>query len=591
LLNALAVSTGGDVQRLRRAKASLARQGFVESVRVDWNDVALSGWSIPNECGGAAHADSFVKTEEGFACCVGPLWYRGLFGGPALLRLLADARAHGSIGSESPPIDRLPGNIDAAEMRGSYAVFLQQGDSAWLWNDAPAFVHVFRTEDGCFHSTSWLAARAYSGNADLHEDATIEYVLLGASHSEQTVAAGVQQLPTGQAVDLGAGRLHRWLPPQSWISGAPPRSEDEAAEALCAHLRVVFDEISRAFRGRTRAALSGGFDSRLIVAGLLSQEERPGLFVYGDEASADVVTASEVARRQRLRVSVIDKARINGDLPQPGLEELVASALFFDALPNDGVIDPGADRQTRKAQSAGGCIALNGGGGEILRNYFHLPDRPFAPRSVVRTFYRQFDQRCLRRPSGLRRYEDRLASSIARSVGGTGPDGRLSRDRVERAYALFRCHYWMGVNNSVAQRSGYFTTPLVDLQLVRIASVLPLRWKNAGALQSRLISMLHPGIASHASSYGFRFSDGPDSRARRLERRMCARPVFVRPLISEVRRRLQRGGPSENLVARYREMLQGEWWLDAVLDLTRLPDEDSFSRALSVELLARGLVV
>mgnify|MGYP006951082563 CR=1 FL=1 len=66
------------------------------------------------------------------------------------------------------------------------------------------------------------------------------------------------------------------------------------------------------------------------------------------------------------------------------------SVLFFDALPRDGIYDLGADRRTRLQQAADGSIALDGGGGEIFRNFFHLPDHAFTARDIVRTFYRRF---------------------------------------------------------------------------------------------------------------------------------------------------------------------------------------------------------
>lgn len=590
MLNVLAVSFQAVPERLQRAQASLVRQGFIEAVRFDRRDVSLSGWTTADADREDGHAESVAHVEDGFACCVGPLWYRGSFGRRALLRLLEDIAPPSLDERERIAADRLPGRIDPSQIRGSHAVFIQHGCSAWLWNDAPGFVHVFRTGDGRFHSTSWLAARAYSDDPEIDEDAAIEYVLLGASHSEQTVAVGVQRLPTGHAADVRECRLHRWLPPHAWRTDTPARSENEAVDSISSHLRTVFGEIASAFPGRTRVALSGGFDSRLIVAGLLDQGERPDLFVYGKSDSPDAVIAMKVAQAESLRLSVIDKSDIDSRLRKPDLDDLVSSAQFFDGLPNDGIIDPGADRRTRIDQSGNGFIALNGGGGEIFRNYFHLPDRPFLPISVVRAFYRQFDARCLLGRTGLRRYEDRLASSIARSVGGAGTDGRLSRGQVERVYALFRCHYWMGVNNGIAQRSGYFTTPLVDLELVRMASEVPLRWKNAGRLESRLIARLHADIAKHPSNYGFAFSEGPDARARRREWAMCSRPIFARPMISAIRQKLHGGGKSGDAIRPYRALLKGEWRLDRVLDHTRLPDDEAVGRALSVELLVRGLV-
>jgi asparagine synthase (glutamine-hydrolysing) len=116
-----------------------------------------------------------------------------------------------------------------------------------------------------------------------------------------------------------------------------------------------------------------------------------------------------------------------------------------------------------------------------------------------------------------------------------------------------------------------------------------LRWKNAGRLESQLIARLHHGIANQPSSYGFRFSDGPNWRASLTEWEHCMRPVSARPLINSARRRLHNIGPSAGMIARCRSLLPGEWRLDPVLDLTRLPDDSAFGRALSVEIAWREL--
>jgi hypothetical protein len=330
----------------------------------------------------------------------------------------------------------------------------------------------------------------------------------------------------------------------------------------------------------------------LILAGLLASGNCPGLFVYGDSTSEDIRIARSVADSAGIYLDVIDKSVLNGPTPRPDLDQLVRSALFFDGLPNDGIYDPGADRQTRLEQNAQGCIALNGGGGEIFRNFFHLPNRTLHAVDIVRAFYRGFDPDVFRRPDGLGSYEDNLVSSIGHSLGldnATGPQ-RLSRQQVELLYPLFRCHHWMGVNNSVGIRHGYYATPLVDLTMVRLAASLPLAWKNAGRLESQLIARLHPGVANEPSAYGFRFSDGPDWRARFSEWATCMRPVSARPFINATRRRLNKSGVMPDMVTHCRSLLPGEWRMDPVLDLQRLPDNLAFARALAVEVVWRELL-
>lgn len=579
----LSVCLRGDEAGLQRAERSLERQGFSRDFRFAWDGGVVSAWSVapPN-----AQAARSVEIEGAVACFVGVLWYRGRFGVAAAELLLREATAGLENGASAP-------RIDEACLRGNFALFLHARGRSWLINDALGFVRIYGSADARFHCTSWLAARAYSGDGEVDEAAAIEYVLLGAVHSDRTVSRGVGKLAIGAGQDLDARRAWDRFPggmvPPSGGPGETAALEDCAAE-LSDQLRMRFREIAAAFPGHTSAALSGGFDSRLILAGLLAEGERPRLFVYGGPDSEDVPIAREIADAEGIGIQVVDKSILDRELPEPDLDELVRSALFFDGLPNDGIHDAGADRRTRLEQSAGGHLVLNGGGGEIFRNFFHLPDRGFRSLDIVRSFYRGFDSGAFRRLSGLADYERGLAESIERSLGQGGRAGAtLTRQQVELVYPFFRCHHWMGLNNSLSIRQGHFTTPLIDLGLVRLAARAPLRLKNAGLLESRLISALHPGVAAHRSAYGFRFSDGPDPRACRQEWLACSRPVFARPWIGALRRLLQRDRVDPLLVRRCRALLPGEWRLDAALDLTRLPRDGAFERALSVEVVSRCL--
>ena len=574
MLNALSVFlSDGDPAGQARAASSFARQGFVPAVHFDWNGGRLSAWAYPAQ---QQVENCSIDTPLGTACCVGPLWYRGRFGAGALAALLDEVRA--------------TGRIDESALRGNFALFLTAGDHVWLLNDALGFVRIYASADGCFFSTSWLAACAYLGRVELDEASAIEYVLVGAPHSRYSVARSVTLLPLGQAFDLTRRRTWQRFPSGIAAEGRDFGSLDEAVDAVAGHLREVFAEVAMAFPGQVRAALSGGFDSRLIVAGLLAAGVHPELFVYGQADSVDVVVAKAVAASAELALDVIDKDIMNRDLPVPDVESLEQSALFFDGLPNDGIYDPGSDQQTRLQQTANGYIALNGGGGEIFRNFFHLPDRPFTADDIVKTFYRGFSARVFRRVRGLSDYKTRLAASVVETLGiSDSGRHRLTRPQVELVYPFFRCHFWMGVNNSVTVRHGYYTTPLVDLDLVRMAEHLPLRWKNAGAFQSRLVAALHPGLAAQPSAYGFRLDDGPGWRARLAERLVCARPPRLRPLINAARRNLHNVRVAPGTLQRYRELLPGEWRVDSLLDLGQLPDSTALRRALAVEVVWRRI--
>ena len=576
MLNVLSIALRGcDWQGCARASRSLQHQGFVPAAEFECREGRANAWAHPSQLN---VENCIVRTARGFACCVGSLWYRGRFG-CAALRLLEQ-----ETGDAVAP--------DETALRGSFVLLLRKGQHCVLMNDPLGLVRVYLSPDERFFSTSWLAACAYAGDVALDEEAATEYVLLGASHSDRTLAKGVTKLPFAHVVDLAKGNRRARFSPDSLIGAGCPSTFDGAVAEADRLLRTAFMEIAAAFPAAVRTALSGGFDSRLIVAGLLASGERPELSVYGGAASDDVRIARVVAASLNIPIAVTDKGTVDQFLPAPEVEDLVQSALFFDGLPNDGIHDPGADRQTRLDSTAGGCVMLNGGGGEIFRNFFHLPARSFHAIDIVRAFYRQFDTRIFRRPGGLSNYEDRMVASMQCALGveNSATHRKLSREQVELIYPLFRCHHWMGVNNSVAVRHGHYHTPLLDLNLIRLACRLPLAWKNAGRLESQLISQLHSTIAAQPSSYGFQFSDGPDRRARVMEWMMRARPAFVRPFISAARRRMQNEVATPAFVGRCRSLLPGEWRMDSYLDLDRLRDDSAFDRALAIEVVWRELV-
>lgn len=572
MLNALCVLlAGANDAGVTRAAKSLDRQGFAAAWRADWPGGAAQAWSTPAQ---AATANAIVEGDQVGACCIGPLWYRGRFGAAAL-RVLVD---------EMDADQR----VDETALRGSFVLFLRSRERCTLFNDLLGFARVYKSADNLFYSTSWLATCAYMGSVEIDSAAAIEYVLLGASHSEATVACGVTVLPLGTGVDLVRNRHHaRQLPWQH--AGSAAHTLDDAVAAITEHLKRVFSEVNAAFPDRIQSALSAGFDSRLILAGLLGVGANPKIFVYGAEGSADVRVARSVAAALGRPIRVVDKEAVDRGRPAPDVDQLVASALFFDGLPNDGVMDRGSDVETRLAHTADGHIALSGGGGEILRNYFHLPDRRFTARELVTTFYRGFDSRALRQPGAQHGYVERMAQSILRAVapGETDASGWLDRHQIELAYPLFRCHHWMGVNVSVALRHGAFMTPLIDPVSVTFAHCLPLVWKNVGRFEGMAIARLNPLLGQLPNGYGYRFVDGPDARARWKAWLTRARPVYARPFINALGRRARRRAVAPAQLAHYRTLLPGEWRLDQHLDVTKLPDTTALGRALAIEVTWR----
>jgi asparagine synthase (glutamine-hydrolysing) len=224
MLNAISITLqDGDAAGALRATTSMERQGFVPATcHHAWHGGALSAWIHPSL---RSAEGGVVETRFGTACCVGPVWYRGRFGSAAL-ELLIEAVA-------------ATGHVDENALRGNFALFVRTTDHCLLLNDVLGFVRVYVSSDKRFYSTSWLATCAYAGGVELDAAAAAEYVLLGASHSDATVARGVTILPLAHAVDLTQGCLRPRLDQDTWDQARPPVSFDAGVDEIRACLGAI----------------------------------------------------------------------------------------------------------------------------------------------------------------------------------------------------------------------------------------------------------------------------------------------------------------------------------------------------------------
>ncbi|MFT3804569.1 MAG: hypothetical protein QM766_25560 [Burkholderiaceae bacterium] len=542
---------------------SLRRQGFVTAERFDWNGGSLHWYRNP--AAGAASQACYRAERGGFAICVGTVVYRGQVGEAALRDLWHDFET--------------PESVQTSELLGSYQLAIGKAGQVWLFADAVGMVKLYHARVRQVLCTSWLACVEATDSPRIDRFGALEYILEGANHGDRTPVNGVGICDPALAIELTSGRTRTLWPVDRWIERAPLPSI-EAASRTCSELLVDrMTRISRAFDGNTRCALSGGFDSRLIVAALVAAGSRPSLFVYGRPDDSDVRISGLASAAIDLPIEVIDKSVLREQFPPLAREGLLTSLDFFDGLPVDGIFDSGVDRSTRIAQSAGGAAVLNGGGGEIFRNFFYLPDRPMTAAEVVQGFYSGYLPQVFRSAAEHRDYQERMAASIEAVVGS----GRLDRAQVELIYPLFRNRFWAGRNNSIAARVGSFLTPLLDKDLIRICTGLPLSWKNYGRLQSKLIAGLDQPLAAVPLSYGFTPARGPSPLYQAKMFVEQHRPPWLRQRAAQLKHRLgiSKPAPRDPSIA----SLVDEGLVRPLLNCDMIVDGTQWLRAMTIAAL------
>jgi len=497
-----ATGDGGALQTDAQIRAWFVREGFSTPTVRDAGPWRLYLFPkivspIPN-----LHVD-----ENGdFCAATGTLLYRNTMGESALKGLLADHRGAG---------------IDWTEIFGQYAIILWVDGKLELIGDPVGTYPVWYDDASTAISSSFLAIANAVETLSIDPQCVYEYVFQGTTYGDRTLFREIRLHAAREPLALGdtvtSSPFHKAVPTD--VLNAPI---EEHLERNLANLHRYYDAIAACFGDRVDTALSGGYDSRLTLALLQSHGISPSIHVYGSGTDADVRIAKEIAAGEGFTVEHQDKSMF-----PPITEDDFAGAVYrnlysFHGHPPDGLFDNGTDWPTRISRCTDGKVALNGGGGEIFRNFFYLPDRSFTAREILWSFYGGFDPAWCGNAFDEKVYLSNKARKLRQAAGAETE--RLSRGQVEALYPFYRCRYWMGKNNSVNNRLGAALTPFIDANVLPAALALPLRYKNSGRFEARLIEAVSPALAAYPSDYGHSFLGAPP-----LKRRLKDRLVYMRP--------------------------------------------------------------
>lgn len=474
-----------------------------------------------------------------FLACVGTLIYQAKVGTAALERLAA---------APDPA-------AEISRCHGHFALILGDPDGVRILRDACAALEVFHDPHQCVFSTSFLAIARTMTRRVLRRQEAHEFLFHGHTLGTATLIDGLRRLDAGEEVIVERDvRIRR---PGAPIPPTPPPAEGsrtQIARNAVDRIAETMREVGAAFEGRASLALSGGYDTRLLLGLCRRIGIAPELFVYGAPASSDVVTASLIAEREGLLVAHIDKGR----LPQDVTEADYPGVIHQNYLDADGVIDggifgPPTERMAQSLRHRDGAVALHGGGGEAFRNFFGISGRATSTRTIAGLFFRV--------PAGVvprsyvdRAYVERIAVKMDAALGTTG--GILSRHGAEALYPHFRYRFWVGRELGSSSRAGYSYMPLFDAQTVALALATPTRFKNYGNLEAEMIRIADPSLARHPSNYGHSFEADAPLRGVFRDWLLQQRPTMLR---RAMHRRLARARPPAQA--------WHEEWADGLLDL------------------------
>ncbi len=565
----VAKSDGEDLAALkgrhRRSIDALGKKGLSLKETLDTDHAAVFVFDKVN-----FSSDNVVRLENGdFIVGTGTLFYQRRMGAEALRRLHQDFAGDGR-----PP----------RALHGHYGILLRKNGRLYVFNDYSGLYRIYRDETGKVLSNSLLAVKKSLDRVTISDQELYEYISHGGMYGDHTLIAEIKLLDSLCVHQLWPEA--RTIPrPAEFATHDPSLPFDEQVSLVVDTLRDYFRILKENFGDRICTALSGGYDSRLMLAVLRSIGVNPYVYVYGADDASDVRVSKTICEGEKIP---LHHEKSNGAETDPHQFPLVIEKHFHvhDGHAMAGVFGDGSDLLTRQKRTEAAELQLNGGGGGSYRNAWKLPDRPFHISGLVKVrfdralpgiYTERYDRKVY-----LRNITDKVKRALKVS------SDRLSRDQVERMVPMFRLKYWMGQNNSCNNLISYALTPYAEPMLMEQNAGVPLKYKQAGRFEAALIRHADPRLAKYRSNYGINFYD-PIPLAFKLKNwGMVHAPIGIRPFLNKRMQMRRLGG---GMPFYLREKHVGTLLNPRALEIARYVNLDNvrdpvtLNRALTVELL------
>lgn len=456
---------------------------FVPSDHLFWTDdarrVAFAGWQTVTaigEVGSHWHTD-----ERGLTAFAGRMWPRGDMWrrGPSWAEQLASHwRTHPMVDTQQPL-----GGIHAA-------VSITRSGSGTIVTDPLSVAMIYRaeTDDVVVFSTSVrLAAHvaAAPGTEPERDAAGVAWLpLLGWTVGERTGFTSTRVLPLGAYVEIGPafGSRVRFADATPWASDLPA-NEAELVELVHEDLTASVRSVAEMPAPRRAADITGGKDSRLVLA-LLLQEGLADRFVFntwGDESSPDASVSDRIATRFQLARN----PPAQGALGEAEFSRRLATHAFqTSGMSNAWEAKVGLRPSPRLVVT--GCV------GEAMRTHFH----GYPEMSTAEQFRQQFHKRWGLRGASLVRRDvraellDRLDHELVQRVdaGGSSP-----QDLADSFYWRHRNRRWFGTYEELGESGRVH--PLYSLAGLQAAFALGGRRRRLEALHFAVLDRACPDLA------------------------------------------------------------------------------------------------
>lgn len=339
-----------------------------------------------------------------------------------------------------------------------------------------------------------------------NNEAVADYLIFSHALGAATIHPEVARLPGGAVIHIGerGARQESFAPLPARQYGDHPPSPEGAVDALLA-------AVEQDAPGDCALSMSGGLDSRLLLAACLALGRRPRLVISGIPGSFDREVATSIGRRLRLPVSlaVVKADDVVGTLPSIAsitngmipADNWAGIAHLSSAPPGDAPVLLGFNGEIARvyyAPRTGLGVALaarsmpHGDHAALLGHRFESPFTPGEQRWLAP------DLRAAMEPAAV-------TARLLKAIGVPPPGGAFAM--ADRLYLENYGRQKLGNDLAAIEAFTRWRAPMFAPAFVHCARLLPLRWKAGNRFHRYAIARLYrPLLDAPEEGYGSRTS-------------------------------------------------------------------------------------
>ena len=381
------------------------------------------------------------------------------------------------------------GMADFNELRGTFRLIMKdkQSDVLYFFGD--------NSENTCFYYThnlfsdSFLSLCEANKKIDIDYDSTAQFLQFGCIFGQDTLAEGIKRTDSNCYYVFANGKISE-------------KNKNLTPFENMHQYKKINDVISKIIsltkELKVGCTLTGGVDSRMVLANILACGVKPELYIAEEPEHIDAKIATEISEKLKINLNIISSKYAGDDY----LEDA-----FFAGDATTGLCARYTLPLMRKEVALGGINALYGGFcGELYKNSFLNQDFPFYSRASsvnIDKFYRMkvasSDYPQYLCGEKIKRSIERIPYNIKEHLNTF-----VSQDKVK---SYFDMGFWMmkqrGV--SISNAANFITTtisPLLERDCLSVPYHMPPYGLELQGFARNDITAYAPEIASVKTDRG-----------------------------------------------------------------------------------------